>query len=394
MTSLQNETFDPEKRLLICCARTRMNQEVASQIRDLVAAPLNWDYVLSTAAENSVTPLVGLHLSGFAGDSVPAAHLERLKNLSRANALRCLFLTAELIKIIGLLRSAGIQAVPYKGPILAAQAYGDLTLREYEDLDIILCQRDLAKAHEVMLSLGYRARFPWALSTAVPASPVPGEYNYCDDARRVIVELHTEFTLRHFPRVPDLDDFARRLVSVALGSHGIETFSPEDTLPILCIHGSKDFWERLQWVADISELVQAWVGLDWDEALHRAEQLQAQRMLHLGLALATDLLDAPLPREIQSRVAKDQVAAVLAETIERRLLSRKQSELNAARRFHYRRRMVPGVFAGWRYAMRLAVVPAEEDLQVVRLPRPFAPLYIVLRPFRLVQKYGRASRHA
>ena len=98
----------------------------------------------------------------------------------------------------------------------------------------------------------------------------------------MMVELHTEVTLRHFPVPPDLDDLTRRLVPVALSGHEIRTFAPEDVLPILCIHGSKDFWERISWIADIAELVRAYPQLDWDIVVRRAESWHAQRMLHLG----------------------------------------------------------------------------------------------------------------
>jgi hypothetical protein len=54
--------------------------------------------------------------------------------------------------------------------------------------------------------------------------------------------------------------------------------------------------------------------------------------------------------------------------------------------------MRAGFVAGWRYVARLAVVPAEEDWTMMRLPRPLAPLYIALRPFRLLRKYGWAGR--
>ena len=69
-------------------------------------------------------------------------------------------LTAELIKIMDLYRSQGIQAMPYKGPVLAVQAYGDVTLREFDDLDIVLRQRDMAKANDAIQGAGYRPRFP------------------------------------------------------------------------------------------------------------------------------------------------------------------------------------------------------------------------------------------
>jgi hypothetical protein len=377
-----------EKRLLICCARTKMTASSEAQIRELTARRLDWDYILAEAAENSIGPLLDRNLRAVAPDAVTPAAMESLKNASRANTVRCLFLTAELHKIVELFRSNGILAIPYKGPVLAEQAYGDVTLRNFEDLDFILAQRDMPKAHELILGLGYRAKYPWILSAEAMESLVPGEYNYRDDARRAMVELHTELTLRHFPVVPDLAEFMGRLATVVVGGKEVQTFAPEDLLTALCIHGSKDFWERLSWVVDISELVQRSSHLNWEKAFQIAESLRAERMLHLGLALAVDLFDAPLPEEIRTRVRGDDVANSVAREVEARLVSREWPRFNTRERFRFRRRMVRGALGGWRYSMRLAVIPAEEDWKMVRLPGPLAPLYVALRPLRLLYKYG------
>ena len=163
---------------------------------------------------------------------------------------------------------------------------------------------------------------------------------------------------------------------------------------MLCIHGAKDFWERLSWIADVSELVQSHPALDWDRVLRFAQPLHATRMLNLGLALAERVLDALLPAEIRARVQADRLAGQVAAEVHQRLLSRPFRTLDAAGRFQFRRRMLAGKLAGWRYATRLAVVPSEDDWQVMRLPRVLAPLYVALRPLRLLQKYGWAGRRA
>ena len=168
----------------------------------------------------------------------------------------------------------------------------------------------------------------------------------------------------------------------------IGTFAPENALVLLCIHGSKDFWERISWIADIAELIRACPKLDWNAVSHRADSWKARRILHLGLALASEMLDAPLPDEIGALVKQDRAAGVLASEVAQRLLRRDESAFGAAGRFSFRRRMVDGALAGWRYSIRLAVAPAEEDWQMVRLPRLLAPLYVALRPFRLLRKYG------
>jgi hypothetical protein len=382
----------PEKQLLVSCARTRMVPEIAERIREIAAGPLDWDFVLSEATENSVGPLLEMNLRAAVPDATPAAAMERLKITCRANTVRCLFLAAELHKILELFRTAGIVAIPYKGPVLAEQAYGNLILRDFDDLDIILPQRDLMKAHEVMLGLGYRARFPWILSKDSKTALVPGEYNYRDEKRRAVVELHTELTLRHFPVAPDIDRFAQRMVKVTVAGQEVPTLAPEDLLSALCVHGSKDFWERISWIADVAELIQRHTGFDWDWAFRTAESLRAERMLHVGLALANDLLQAPVQEEIRKRVRDDAEALALAREVGERTLSRNLSGVSAGKRMRFRRRMVRGMLAGWRYSLRLAVIPAEEDWEMIQLPRLLAPFYLALRPLRLLAKYGWARR--
>jgi len=383
----------PEKELLACCAQTRVDSTTAQKISALLKDDLDWDYIFNEAEENSVTPLLGRNLQAFANAMIPAAVLERLKDACRANTIRCLFLTAELTKILDLFRARGIQGIAYKGPALAVQAYGDVTLRQFEDLDIIIRQSDLQKANEVMLGLGYRPRFEWILSSGAASSLVPGEYNYRDEKRRVMVELHTELTLRHFPSVPDLEDFSKRLVAVKLNEREVPTFSVEDALIILSIHGAKDFWERFSWIADVSELVQRYPNLDWDATIQRAEAMDAERMLHTGLLLATGLLGVAVPDKVRRRIQADRAANVVAGEILAGLMSRAYRPLDARGRFNFRRRMRRGRLAGFRYAMRLSVLPAEEDYEMMRLPAQLSPLYVALRPLRLLRKYGWSKRN-
>src|SRR5262249_169417 len=137
MSTLLRESVSSEKRLLVACARPVVGADVAREIRELCAAPLDWEFVVNTSPVNSILPLVRRDIFAIAFGLGRANRVERLTKGARANALRCLSLTAELIKMMELLRESGVQALPYKGPVLAVDAYGDVALREFEDLDII-----------------------------------------------------------------------------------------------------------------------------------------------------------------------------------------------------------------------------------------------------------------
>lgn len=394
MPSSFYEPAIPEKQLLLCCARTKLSPQAAKKIRDFLRYELNWDFLLADAHEHSVFPLLDRNLSAVAPELIPSAAAERMKTETRANSVRCLVLSGELLRITDALAGSGISCAPYKGPVIASQAYGDITAREFEDLDIVLKQKEVAKANEVVRGLGYEARYPWVHERRISASLVPGEYNYSNIERRTILELHTELTLRHFPRTLRLEEFLSRTANVDLGGRAISTFAPEDALLFLSIHAAKDFWQKVVWITDVAELIGSHPEMDWPVVMRRAQDLSAQRMLHVNLALASDLFDTKLPMEVAASVQADAGAAPLAEWVKQNLFSREPQPLKSRQRFYFRRRMVPGYGAGWRYALRLAMAPTEDDWTTGRLPRSLASLYVLLRPLRLLKKYGWAEKGA
>jgi Uncharacterised nucleotidyltransferase len=391
MTPALQSSNTAEKQLLVLCARTRVSSETANEIRRILAGPLDWDYLIAESLENSVAPLFCRQLRALAWSSVPSERQEKLATIERSLAVRAMFLTAELLRLLDAFKDSGVRAIPYKGPVLAAQAYGDFTAREFEDLDLILPQRDMPSANEIIVGFGYKPKFDWMLSRDAETALVPGEYNYRDVPRNAMIELHTEKTLRHFPIPANVDSFFSKLVPIRLAERDVMTFAPEELLTMLCIHGSKDFWERLSWIADVSELVQSQASFDWPRAWHFAESQRAARMVRVGLALAVSLFETPLPPDTLTTVRKDTVASDLANSVARRLVQRPFVTLSGTGRFAFRRKMQPGGINSWKYAMRLAVVPADEDWQMVKLPRALAPLYVALRPIRLLRKYGWGS---
>ena len=391
MTFSNSSSGAHENQLLVLCARTKVDSKTVATIRELATKPLDWEWFLRQAEEHSIVPLVERSLRK-AGAPVPAQCAAKLETMTRENAMRCVALCAELIRVMDLFESRGIPAAPYKGPVIAAQAYGDITARQFEDLDIVLAQRDIAAADAAVRSLGYEARFPWIQASDAARRIVPGEYNYSHPARRTFVELHTELTLRHFPVRPDLGQFFQRAVKVDLGGHEVPSFCAEDALLMLCVHGAKDFWERLVWIADVAELVRSHPALDWDLVVRSSEEVHARRMLHLGLGLAAGILDTELPAEIHAAMKADSRAMKMAAAIEGRLLRRDAPQQSAGERFRFRRGMVEGTLRGCLYSMRLMLAPAEEDWQNARLPRRLTPLYAALRPFRLLRKYGWMNR--
>jgi hypothetical protein len=374
---------------LLLCTRTAfdgVDGDSSKRMLALATSEPDWDALLSAAAEHSLTPIFCRNLEANAGDALPSSWRRRLNEEFLRNSCRNLALTAELFGVLQALESRGVRATPYKGPVLAAQAYGDAAMRQFSDLDIIVPQRQIVAAHGALLALGFRSLIS-GLETPDASRQIPGQYAY-RRGPETLVELHTERTLRYFPRGLALEELCERREFVSVAGRQVRTFSLEDTLLLLSVHGSKHLWERLGWIADIAALSSR--PLDWGLALERARGWGTQRMALLGAGLAARLFNAPLPNEVADWLERDGVAGRLRDGICRRFFAAEQAQLGVFSRFAFRVRMRGSLAQGAPYALRLAIMPTEFDRG--RHARYLEPLYALLRPLRLARIYGWRTR--
>jgi hypothetical protein len=369
-------TGRPEDELLLACARVHVNSE---RIRSLLAADPDWAYLREAAKRHRVLPLLAESLGECGASVVPAEELVFLQEFAKQVGCLNLHLTSKLLAILERFEKQGIAVVPYKGPVLAALAYENLSLRQFQDLDLVLAHRELPRAWAALEAEGYRAEdnaAPRALSEKV----APGQYVFLAPGKDFLVELHTDRTLRYFPRRLAPERLTRNLEAVRLAGRHVLTFSPEDTLIFLAVHGTKHFWDRLLWISDIARLA-AVPGIDWEKALEAAQELSCGRLLRLAILLAGDLLAAPVPPAIVDRARADRAALALARAVRERLFA---APPHSFKRLRFRMEMVEGFWPGARYAWQLATAPTAEDRDAVRVPPGLDFLYRIIRPLRLL----------
>lgn len=306
------ESPPPELQLLIVCTRTRLEGTLAAQLRALVGAGPDWEEVLKGARHHGVMPLLNRHLSGLGAPSVPAPVLGELSGYARKNAVHNLALSHALLELLDTLKQQGVEAVPYKGAVLASSAYGDLSLRSFNDLDIIVQPKDFGRASSSLSGLGY------ALSDNNPDEHFHETFVHSETG--VSVELHHDvIRRRYFPTPLSLSTMWDGLTQSTLLGRPVASFSPEDTLLLLCLHGSSHAWQGLTWIADVSEFVRAHPGLEWELVLQKAAQARISRIVLLGLHLAHTVLAAPLPEGVQRVLNADPVLSKLSQKIVTRM---------------------------------------------------------------------------
>jgi hypothetical protein len=316
----------PEIELLLCCARTYLDSEIAERIRALCQKDIDWSYLIQTAYRHGVMPLLYQNLSTVCPETVPQATLAELRDYFQTNARRNILLAKKLLKLLDLFETHGIPALPLKGPVLAASIYGDLSLRQFGDLDVLIRKRDVPKARELLVSQGYQPRRHSQQTRAQETASFQVRHHcqFVRDDSKVLVELHWAILERQFSFPLDLVRLWERLVPVSLAGTNVRNFSPEDLLLTLCVHGSKPShrWGRLNWVCDVAELIRLHQGLAWEQVIAQARRLGSERRLWLGLLLAKELLGATLPEVVRQKIKADPVVKSLATKVHERLFGK------------------------------------------------------------------------
>jgi hypothetical protein len=377
---------DRERELLLWCARTEASPTIAARIRELAAAPqLDWEYLFQLARRHAVIPLLYSRLSRTGAALIPGSDLAKLKLHYQENSARNTILTAELCHLIKLFNDHRIEAIPYKGPALALFAYGDLALRRFVDLDVIVKKSDVPRARDLLLAEGYAQTK--SLTAAQQDLLLRTQHNvqFARDNRRLLLELHWEVAPHLFASSVQENELWQNLITIDVNGTPMKTLSADDLLFSLCVHGSRHLWERLGWICDVAELIRRH-ELNWSALLRRATETDSERMFLLGLHLAQNLLQAELPAAVRERCASDTRLESLANNVVKHLFNGPTHvPATSTEIFKYNIGVRKSLAARTRYFVHL-LRPTDSDFGARSLPARLNFAYYVMRPFRLLFK--------
>ncbi|MGJ5675495.1 MAG: nucleotidyltransferase domain-containing protein [Nostochopsis sp.] len=373
-----------EIELLLCCARASISPETAERIKTLLQQQINWTYLIKIADIHGAMPLLYQNLKTICPEAVPVDILAQLRHRFHANALHNHLLTQELLKLLSLLQEHNICAVPFKGPVLAASAYGNLSLRQFGDIDILVHKQDYSKAKELLMADGY---------SMLHDSEHEGEClqaQMWNIVRQVNVDLHYGIPPQQFHF--DTEGFWERLQPFSLYDTTILTLSPEDHISILCINWYKGHWRKLSDICDIAAMVCAHPKMDWPKVLEQVQRWRIRRILYIPLCLARDVLETPLPEEILSTIKIDPVSKWLSSQFSKNYLLKNEGLIANASLTPsdtWLRALYNLLISEYKHKMILYwLTPKSKDREFVKIPNSMSWLYYFVGPIRLINKFG------
>ena len=191
---------------------------------------------------------------------------------------------AGFIRVTDALSSDGIRFVPLKGPVLSYRIYGDATVREYCDLDLIIDLSSVRRAKDLLIGLGYEPvgyQFP---DRKFGQQIVVNHVHHILFAHRhnLRVELHWRLFQTPPVRFSKLDDLVtQNLSEMTFAGRTLRVLSVEMELLYLVMHGGIHYWRRLKWLVDINEFLGN-CTVDWEKFKALAFELRASRLVSLA----------------------------------------------------------------------------------------------------------------
>lgn len=296
-------------------------------------------------------------------------------------------LSGELLTIINLLKSYEIEAIAYKGPILAFKIYDNISFRTFNDLDIFIKKSNAIKLIKILNTLEYDSFF-YSKGELKPA--------YLKSQKGIVLTnkksglfLDTQWKISgnffSFPTKPE-NLLMNNLKNFNFQNNEFKVFSNENMFIILSMHAAGHQWSRLSWLCDISELIKK-DELDWYEIMDNSQKLGVNRIINTNLILINYLFKTEIPAQVSKIVFSDTTAKKLALQTMKDIFTndKKKNKLIKWASFHLkiRENLINGIMD----SIMHATIPSIKELEKLKLPARLYPIYYLFKPFNLIIRY-------
>jgi hypothetical protein len=270
----------------------RKNQEEA--IRDAIAAGSDWTEYLRLVDRHRIPALSWAALKRVPGLEIPEFARKGLQVRSDACRIQAVRHSLVLASVLKAFNEAEISVMPFKGPTLSAELYGDVCLRQSKDLDIAVPPEDIARAQACLENLGWKLEISHQSLT-----PRQLESFWRFECNLVFVRSlegsHLELQWRHEWETPGqaAARWARCTPAAWQGCPHL-AMSPIDQVLYLCSHGGRHAWFRAKWLGDLA-CIHVQGRVNWEAILDEARRTGQERPLLAGLRLLKEAHGLSLP---------------------------------------------------------------------------------------------------
>jgi hypothetical protein len=179
-----------------------------------------------------------------------------------------------------------------KGPVLGAAWYGDPSVRQFSDIDVLVRRRDFGGFLAQLLDAGFGEHSQnWRGFLDHEVAEIPLAHGHAT------IDLHWDLVALGTTRREltwDMESLFDRAEAVQLSSETVSTLDPADTLLHLCVNGGLDGARTLLRLSDIDVVARSG-RVDWTVFVDRARAARAGALCAGVLQRTSSVIGTPLP---------------------------------------------------------------------------------------------------
>lgn len=377
--SLHVECIPKELQLLLEMLKIQDGNTVLSNSNELFTN-IDWGAFLKLAMHHRVYPLIYLKMKEIDEKSIPPYVIQTLYLQFKKNTFQMLHLSAEMEQVSKLFTENEIRTLFLKGPILAHDLYGDISLRTSCDLDMLIPIYQLEKAETLLLEQGY-VKDDYIQTILNDWKWRHHHITFFHPQKQIKLEIH--WRLNPGPgKEPSFEQLWERKRKSTLTSYPIYLLGSEDLFLFLVTHGARHGWSRLRWLVDINQIVRQ--SLDWVE-INRL--LKKYHFLSLGgqaLTLASQLLNTTIIKEMMGLTNKKRSRQLAQDTLFyfKQMVNLHADSVPEEVTIYHTRYLFSLMSNQQKFLFIMSYLyPYPIDAKTLPLPKPLHFLYFPLRPF-------------
>lgn len=367
--------------------------ESHEQIKQQDARGIDWNLFIELALHHRIYPLLYSKLKNKGINFIPDQVIQIVENVCKRNTFQMLYLSGEMEQINQLGNENHIPLLFLKGPVLAKELYGDVSLRTSSDLDILVPIQKLGEMEELLQKSGY-VKDEYIETVLNDWKWRHHHFTYIHPTKEVKVEVH--WRLNPGPgKEPSFGELWERRNTSLLTRNPLYFLGKEDLFLFLVSHGARHGWSRLRWLFDIHQIVKS--ELDWSK-IHTL--LKKNHYLHIGgqaILLAMQLLHTEVTEDMKFLIKGNRPKQLASEAIfylERMVNLHTDPVPEDVAKYH-KHHLFSLMSKQQKVFFLLSLLyPFPTDAETLPLPKKLHFLYFPLRPLLWAWRKRKTRKHA
>lgn len=291
-------------QLILSSVRVHPTAADLERLDALIPLIDDWDYLSRTIIERGIGPLFFNKLSLLSNAAfIPEVAKSNLQQAYFRTLSRSMVLYDAFRRVADAFTLNHIQVVALKGIHLAEWLYGDIGLRQFSDIDLLVKQEDGEQCLNILSELGF-VQSGDEVSHLITEKI--GIVHYPAMVRNeVSVEIHIDLHHRRNAYSLDVNKIIENSEPLIINKSQVQVMELHDLLIYLCIHLDKHFaGGEVQFTSfsDITNLLDVHAAeIDWPKLESSCKEYNCVDNVYKYLLIAAEYFNAPVPATVTEK---------------------------------------------------------------------------------------------